>query len=428
MTIDTAAIEYNSRAHRLRRMVGRDPLEPHRGASPLELLYDLTFVAAFAQAGNQLAHLIAEGHIAAGILGFSFIVITVCWAWISYSWFASAFDTDDWVQRILTMVQMVGVVIIALGIPDVFVSIDAGEPLDFRLIAAGYVIMRISMVIMWLRVAREDPANRRTALLYAGFTAGAQVGWVALAVARPADVQLLVTLIIALWIFELLGPIVSTWDSRASKDDWHGTPWHAHHISERYGLLVIITLGEGILGTITAVGTLVAHTGWTMDAVLIVVAGVGLTFGLWWCYFITPAAHVLARHRNRKWAWSYGHIALFGAIAAVGAGFHVAAYAAEGEAVIGTVGVVLSVAIPVLIFTVLYFLFYSILFRAVDIFHLWLALGMIGFLVLAVVLAANGVPVGWCLIAIMASPAVVVVGFETVGHRHVEADVQREAS
>ncbi len=124
-----------------------------------------------------------------------------------------------------------------------------------------------------------------------------------------------------------------------------------HH--RRYGLLVIITLGEGILGTITAVAAVVAHVGWSAEAVLIVVAGVGLTFGLWWSYFIVPSAgcagptsqpevglvvrpHGALRQRSRR----------------VGAGLHVAAYAAEGEAVIGTVGSVLAVAIPVLIFCV----------------------------------------------------------------------------
>ena len=47
-----------SRAHRLRVMSGRDPYEQHRAATPLELLYDLTFVVAFGVAGEQFAHLL----------------------------------------------------------------------------------------------------------------------------------------------------------------------------------------------------------------------------------------------------------------------------------------------------------------------------------------------------------------------------------
>ena len=46
-------------------MAGRDPHEAHRVATPLELLFDLTFVTAFSLASSQLAHALAEGHYAA---------------------------------------------------------------------------------------------------------------------------------------------------------------------------------------------------------------------------------------------------------------------------------------------------------------------------------------------------------------------------
>lgn len=414
------------RSHRLLRMVGRDPAERHRSASPLELLFDLTFVVAFAQAGDQVAHFVAEGHIATAVWGFAFVVLSVCWAWIGFTWFASAFDTDDWLQRVLTMVQMVGVVILALGIPAVFDSIDAGEPFDYQVVAAGYVVMRVAMIAMWLRVAAQDPANRVAALRYAVWNGAIQVCWVTVALLRIENVPLLVALLAGLWALELVGPAFATWEGRGAGDRWRGTPWHAGHITERFGLLVIITLGEGILGTIAAVAAVVAEVDWSVEAVLIVVAGVGLTFGLWWSYFLVPSAAVLRRHRSRNWTWGYGHIILFGALAAVGAGLHVSAYAAEGHIAIGTVGVVLSVAIPVFVFTIVYFVLYSVLFRAVDPLHLGLALGMVAFQGLGVVLAAAGVPLGWCLLAVALSPAVVVVGYETVGHRHVAADAARE--
>jgi low temperature requirement protein LtrA len=286
--------------------------------------------------------------------------------------------------------------------------------------------MRVSMVAMWWRVARQDPQNRRTALLYIVFTAGAQLGWVAIAVARVHTPVLLISLVVAMWIVELLGPVVSTWQSDVHGDVWQGTPWHPHHIAERYGLFVIIALGEVVLGTIAAVSALVGRVGWSLEAVLVVVAGIGTALGLWWMYFIFPSGTVLARHRNRKWAWSYGHMALFGAVAAVGAGIRAAAHSAAGETAVGTVGLVLSTVVPVFLFGALYFALWSILFRAVDLFHVGLAAGMIAFLVLAVVMAALDVPLGWCLIVVMLAPAVVVVGYETGGYRHVEADVARE--
>jgi hypothetical protein len=111
----------------------------------------------------------------------------------------------------------------------------------------------------------------------------------------------------------------------------------------------------------------------------------------------------------------------------MGAGLHVAAYAAEGETTIGTLWVVLAVAVPVLVFCLAYFTLWSILFRAVDSFHVLLAAGMVAFLVLGVVLAAAGLPLGWCLFVVMLSPFVVAVGYETAGYRHVEADIRRES-
>lgn len=54
----------------LRRMIGRDVRE-HRGASPLELFFDLTFVVAFVVIGQELASGIAGGHAASAVVGFA---------------------------------------------------------------------------------------------------------------------------------------------------------------------------------------------------------------------------------------------------------------------------------------------------------------------------------------------------------------------
>src|ERR1700749_3129403 len=106
------------RAHHRRRFTGRDPGEPGRASTPLELLYDLTIVVAFGIGADQLADHAAEGHVGAGVVGFVFASFAVSWAWLGYSWFASAYDTDDWVFRLATMGQMVGVIVMALGPPD----------------------------------------------------------------------------------------------------------------------------------------------------------------------------------------------------------------------------------------------------------------------------------------------------------------------
>ena len=100
MRVEDRAMSGPAPAHRIRRMSGRDPYEDHRVATPLELLFDLTFVVAFGVAASEFAHMLAEGHVGAGLAGFAFSTFAVCWAWINFTWFASAYDTDDWMYRV----------------------------------------------------------------------------------------------------------------------------------------------------------------------------------------------------------------------------------------------------------------------------------------------------------------------------------------
>lgn len=105
-------------------MTGRDPREPHRAATPLELLYDLTIAVAFSISGSQAAHAVAAGHVLPAIVAFTFSIFAIVWAWLNYTWFASAFDNDDWVMRLATLVQMVGVVVLSLGLADIYKGFD----------------------------------------------------------------------------------------------------------------------------------------------------------------------------------------------------------------------------------------------------------------------------------------------------------------
>jgi low temperature requirement protein LtrA len=398
-------------------MTGRDPDEEHRGATPLELLYDLTFVVAFGIAADELAHLLAEGHWSSGLAAFGFAVFGICWAWINFSWFSSAYDTDDWAFRLATMVQMVGVVILALGLPPIFDSIDAGETLDNSVGVLGYVVIRVAMVFLWLRAARQDPARQRACQTYALTIAVAQVGWVALI---PIDLS-----IGAFWLagsvliaIELLGPVIA-------ERGKGGTPWHAHHIAERYGLLAIIALGEGVIGTVAFLSAVVEDQGWSLDAALVAVAGIGLTFGMWWVYFMVPSGDLLHAHRERSFAWGYGHMFIFGSIAATGAGLHVAAYYIGDEAHIGATATVLTVAVPVALFLLAVYALFTWLVRTPDPFHLSLLAATAAVSVLAVALAASGLAMAWSLVVLMLAPWVTVVGFETIGHRHLVAALER---
>ena len=396
--------------HRRTRMGGRDPHEAHRAATPLELLFDLTFVVAFGIAADELAHALAEGHVAAGITGFVFATFAISWAWINFTWFASAYDTDDWVFRLATMVQMFGVLVLALGLPEMFASVDEGDVVDNRVMVAGYVVMRVALVFQWLRAARQDPARRRACFTYATAVSVAQVGWIALLIAETSVVATFLWAAV-LVLVELAGPVI------ADRGDG-GTPWHPHHIAERYGLLVIIALGEALLGTTVALSAIIEGPGWSTDVVVLGLAGTAMTFGMWWVYFVVPSGVLLARHRERSWGWGYGHIVLFGALVAVGAGLHAAAYHVEEHSELGVPGTLLTVAVPLAVYVLSFYALYAHLVRAYDPFHLLLVAVSVGVLGASVVLAVAGAPLVWCLVVLALTPWVTVVGYETVGHRH----------
>jgi low temperature requirement protein LtrA len=407
----------STRPHGRRRFSGRDPDERHRASTPLELLYDLTIVVGFSTASGELAHYVAEDRVGTGIGGFMIAGFAVSWAWLGYTWFASAYDTDDWVFRLATLVQMAGVIVLSLGLPQMFETLDHGETLDNRVMVAGYVVMRAALVFLWWQVARQDAERAPAAHAYMARIGLAQAGWVVVAILDlPVATALL--LFAALVVFELLGPFAA---ERRSP-----TPWHPHHIAERYGLLVIITLGEVILGTVASLNAVVhGEAGWSAEAVALTVAGLGLTFGCWWMYFSVPWGAPLERHRERGFWFGYGHLVLFSSLAAMGGGLHVAAYRLEGEAEIGAAATVLSVAIPFAIYALVFYALYSIVLREHDLWHVALLGGMAALVVLAAVLAAAGVGVEICLLVLMIAPLVTVAGYETFGHRHMSAAIER---
>jgi low temperature requirement protein LtrA len=397
-------------SHRVRQMGGRDPHEENRVATPLELLFDLTFATCFSFAASQFAAALAAGRYAAAALGFGFASFAICWAWINFSWFSSAYDTDDWLFRISTMVQMIGVLVLAIGLPPMFASIERGQRLDNSVMVLGYVIMRVALVSQWLRAAKQDPPRRRACLTYAITISVAQVGWVALIFARLPVPDAIVPFAV-LVLIEFAGPVL------AERKDG-GTPWHAHHIVERHSLFAIIALGEGVVGTVAALSAVVEQQGWSLNAALIGIAGTGITFGMWWIYYMVPAAEVLERHRDRAFVWGYGQMLIVTAIVATGAGLHVAAYFIEGKSVIGPLATVLSVAAPVAVYVGLIYATYYYLVRLFYRLDAWLLAAIAVVLVASVVAAQLGIDVAKCLVILILAPAIIVVGYEGREYRY----------
>lgn len=302
-----APIDDPARHHARRRARGRDIHEQHRTATPLELLLDLSFVVAIALAASQLHHGVMDHHTGPALAGFVAAFVAIWWAWMNYTWFASAYDDDSAVFRLLTMLQMGGVLVFATGVPGLFSG-------DFRVGVLGYAIMRLALVAQWLLAARGDPARAATCHRYALGITAVQVLWIARLWFPPGWIWPTFVLFMAL---ELAVP---PWAERAG-----ATPWHAHHIAERYSGLLIITLGEVVLGAANAVAGMWQTFGWTLNLALVGLGSTALAFALWWMYFLLPSGDALHRHRERGFVWGYGHVFIFVAAAAIGAGLEVVA-------------------------------------------------------------------------------------------------------
>ena len=405
--------------HGLRRMTGRDIREHHRPASSLELLFDLTFVAAFSVAGGQLAHGVAGGHAGSAVVAFAVCMLSIIWAWVNYSWFASAFDTDDWLFRLLTLVQMAGVVVLAIGIPQLFESVEHGEHLHAPVMVFAYVVMRVALIAQWLRSA-GDPRYRAAAISYAVTVGLAQVGWILLIVVLDLPLVASLVCMALMWGLELTGPLLA---ERKSAAEHGGTPWHPHHIAERYSLLTIITLGESVVGTLAAAQEISANVGWSFDTVVVIAAGLSMSFALWWTYFLLPSGPVLAARRQKVNGWAYGHIPMLAAIAAVGAGLHVVGFAYEPEAHVSTLTTILAITLPELVYLIGLYLVYAYLVSGVprSVAHLTMTV----LPVLAIVGAALGWPLWVCLLVAVAGPVTLVVSYEVWEWRPLAAQLDR---
>ncbi|MFK4805441.1 low temperature requirement protein A [Microbacterium sp. ZW CA_36] len=288
------------------RMSARDTGAAHRASTPLELLFDLVFVVAVSQASQNLHHLISEDHVGQGVLSYLMVFFAIWWAWMNFTWFSSAFDTDDWLYRVLTIVQMGGVLVLAAGVHDAMVEFD------YVVVTWGYVIMRLAMVVQWLRAAASDPQSRRTALRMALGVTVVQVLWVARIYLLDPEWQFWTFFVLVL--LELLLPV---WGESAGR-----TRWHPHHIAERYGLFTLLLLGESLLASANAIFDALGEGEHVSELVTLAISGIVVTAGIWWVYFAREQQSRLDSMRS-GFRFGYLHYVIFAAVGAVSAGVEV---------------------------------------------------------------------------------------------------------
>ena len=285
----------------------------HRKVTWLELFFDLAFVGAVAQVGAPLGH----DYSPAGLLRYSFLFLLIWWAWNGHTNFATRFDADDVVQRLLALTQIFVVAVMAVNAKD---ALDSRSSAGF---AAAYAVLRFVLVAQYMRVRRRIESDGLATAYAVGFGTAAVI-WLVSAILPPP-------LRFWFWAAALaidLGTPLLTARLIAR------VPPHAAHLPERFGLFTIILLGESLVAIIKGMES---HEGWSVGAGVSAFLGMAVTFVVWWWYFDGAAAaaerSVRSRYQVRSFMiWNYAHFPLYLGVAITGVGIeHIIRIAPDGH-------------------------------------------------------------------------------------------------
>jgi low temperature requirement protein LtrA len=290
-----------------------DGAETRRKVTWLELFFDLAFVAAVAQVGAPLA---AEAD-TAGLVRYALLLFLIWWAWLGHTLYSNRFDTDDLVQRLITLAQIFGVAVMAINAGDDLSSRDSAG------FAAAYAGLRILLVVEYLRARRVARARSFATRIAAGVAAAALVWLVSSLTPAPHRY----------WLWGLALAIDISTPILTARFTTHVPPDTAH-LPERFGLFTIILLGELLVALMRGMKT---QEDWTPAAAASALLGMAMAFTLWWWYFDGVEAagerHVHTRRDARSLhVWSYAHLPLYLGIGIAGVGIeHLIQFAPTGH-------------------------------------------------------------------------------------------------
>jgi low temperature requirement protein LtrA len=267
-----------------------------RSATWLELFFDLVFVISVAELVHRLGH-----HVSVVEVGqFIALFIPAWWCWVGHTVYATRFDTDDMIHRLLTFTMMFAAAIMAMQIPTAFKNGSMG-------FAAGYVLARLCLLMLYIRARRHVPEAREMTTLYlSGFGLGALSWFISLLVPPPER--------FILWGIGIGIDFIIPWLGR--KTILQKAPLDTSHFPERFGLFTIIILGETILAVVSGLSDAV----WRWPSITAAILAFILAVSIWWLYFtyIHKADH--AGKLGSGQPFIYGHLPLVLALAAIGAG------------------------------------------------------------------------------------------------------------
>jgi len=271
--------------------------DEHRKVTWLELFFDLFFVVGISQLSYALL-----GHIGPSRLwAYALLFIPLWWTWISFTVYQERFETEGLEQRVFTFLFMVPVAGMAVYARDAL-GVSANG------FAGSYLAGRILVVFLWGRAAVHNPRFRRVGWVYvSGFSTSALCFLLSFACDGLSKY--------ALWAAGLAADLATPWLSLGAQAKLPRLA--TSKITERYGLFVIIVLGEVVVGLVTSLSQSRVLTLATLGLAF---PGLAVGFGLWWVYFDFIARRPPGPTFRQTILWSYLHMPLVLALAATGPG------------------------------------------------------------------------------------------------------------
>lgn len=261
-----------------------------------ELFYDLVFVFAV----MQVAIILAGDVSLHGLLRVWVLFTPFWWAWVGTGILSNLTDLDQVKDRLRLFAIGLITFLMTVAAPDAF----GGRAVFF---AAAFVVLRLLLV--WWSVDRFGRLGL-TPFSTSAFVTGPLLLATSL---LPPDNQLIA------WTALMVAELSTTWVFR---DRLKGLRVNAAHLPERFGLVVMIALGESL---VSAGGAVLHEFG--SPEVLSLAACFALVCGLWWIYFHfshSAMEHKLRSEENQsrviREILAYGHYGLICSIVAIAVG------------------------------------------------------------------------------------------------------------
>ncbi len=232
--------------------------EREQRVTPIELFFDLVFVYAITQVTTMMSEDLTWQGLGRGLL----VLAALWWAWTGYAWLTNMLEPEDGLARAGMFCGMAAMLVAALAVPGSF-----GR--EAVLFGVAYLLVRVINLLLYGIAGKRQPDFRRAIVRFAPM---AVIGPILILVAGSVDgaAQILLWVIAILALYS--GPLIDRGQG------WQISP---AHFTERYGLIVIIALGESIF----AIGFAVAGVDLTASVIAAAVLGLAVIAALWWAYF-----------------------------------------------------------------------------------------------------------------------------------------------